>query len=49
MKKDLKSLYDGIPDEDGTILGEVNTTISDNSEAIDPLEEIEKKKESEEK
>ena len=49
MKKDLKSLYDGIPEEDGNILGEVNTTISDNSEAIDPLEEMEKKKESEEK
>ena len=47
MKKDLKSLYDGLVKDEGTILEEVTTTISDNSEAVDPLEERENKKESE--
>ena len=48
MKKDLKSLFDGAKEEDGNILSDVLSTVQDNSEAIDPLEEREKDKKSEE-
>ena len=47
MKKNLKSLYDGLANEEGNILDDANISVTDNSETIDPLEEMEKKKDAE--
>ena len=44
MKKDLRDIYDGTSENDGTILGTVESTVCDNAEAIDPLEEKEAEK-----
>lgn len=48
MKKNLKSLYDGLANEEGNILDDTNISVTDNSKTIDPLEEMEKKKDAEE-